>query len=95
MITCPACSADIDFDEEDLDEGDLFDCTECGANLRVASLKPLELVTVKDGGAFDDEDEEDDFDDDEDEDEDEDDDDKEDDYEDELEEEEDEEDDWN
>ena len=93
MITCPACSADVDVEEEDLDEGDLFDCTECGANLRVASLKPLELVAVKDDAAFED-DEEDDFDDDE-EDEDEEEDEKDDDYEDELEEEEDEEDDWN
>jgi alpha-aminoadipate carrier protein LysW len=94
MITCPACAADIDFDEEDLDEGDLFDCTECGVNLRVASLKPLELVVVKDGATSED-DEEDDFDDDEDDDEDEEEEEKEDDYEDELEEEEDEEDDWN
>lgn len=94
MITCPACAADIDVEEEDLDEGDLFDCTECGANLRVASLKPLELVAVKDGGTFEDEEDEDDFDDDEDEEEEEED-EKDDDYEDELEEEEDEEDDWN
>lgn len=93
MITCPACAADIDFDEEDLDEGDLFDCTECGANLRVASLKPLELEAVKDDAAA--ADEEDDFDDEDDDDEDDEDEEKEDDYEDELEEEEDEEEEWN
>lgn len=92
MITCPACAADIDVEEEDLDEGDLFDCTECGANLRVASLKPLELVAVKDDAAFPD-DEEEDFDEEEEEEEEEE--EKDDDYEDELEEEEDEEDDWN
>lgn len=94
MITCPACSADVDVEEEDLDEGDLFDCTECGANLRVASLKPLELVAVKDDAAFEDDEEDDEFDED-DEDEDEEEDEKDDDYEDELEEEEEEEDDWN
>jgi alpha-aminoadipate carrier protein LysW len=93
MITCPACGADIDIEEEDLDEGDLFDCTECGASLKVASLKPLELIAVKDNDSFDEDDEDDDFDE-EDEDEDEDEDDE--DYEDELEEEDDEEeDDWN
>lgn len=92
MITCPACAADIDVEEEDLDEGDLFDCTECGANLRVASLKPLELVAVKDDAAFPD-DEGEDFDEEEEEEEEEE--EKDDDYEDELEEEEDEEDDWN
>ena len=97
MITCPACNADFDVDEEDLDEGDLFDCTECGVNLRVASLTPLDLVAVKDDVAST-EDEEDDFDDDEEEDEDEEEEDekeKEDDFEEELEEEEDKEDDWN
>ncbi len=92
MITCPACAVDIDFDEEDLDEGDLFDCTECGVNLRVSSLKPLELLAVKDDAAAA-EDEEEDFDDEDEEEEDEE--EKEDDFEDELEEEEDEEDDWN
>ncbi len=91
MITCPACGGDVDVEEEDLDEGDLFDCTECGANLRVASLKPLELVALSDGEDFEDEDE-DDFDEDEEEEEEEDD---EDDFEDELEEEEDEEEEWN
>ncbi len=94
MITCPACAVDIDFDEEDLDEGDLFDCTECGANLRVLSLKPLEMVVVKDDAAAADEDE-DEFDEDEDEDEEEDEDDEKDENEDELEEEEDEEEEWN
>ena len=93
MITCPACAVDIDVEEEDLDEGDLFDCTECGANLRVSGLKPLELVAVKDDAAFADDEEDEDFDD-EDEDEEEED-EKEDDYEDELEEEEDEEEEWN
>ncbi len=92
MITCPACGADIDIEEEDLDEGDLFDCTECGANLKVASLKPLELVALKDNEDFDEDDEDDDFDD---EDEDEEEEEEDDDYEDELEEEEDEDDDWN
>jgi hypothetical protein len=80
----------MDVEEEDLDEGDLFDCTECGANLRVASLKPLELVALSDGDDFEDEDE-DDFDEDEEEEEEE----EEDDFEDELEEEEDEEEEWN
>ena len=94
MITCPACAVDIDVDEEDLDEGDLFDCTECGVNLRVASLKPLEITAVKDDTAAS-EDEEDEFDEDDEEDEEEEEEEKEDDYEDELEEEEDEEDDWN
>lgn len=88
MITCPNCKNDIDVDEEELDEGDIFDCSECGSSLRVASVGPLELE-VSDEPAF--EDEDDDFDDEEEEEEE----DDEDDFEDELEEEEEEEEDWN
>jgi len=67
MVNCPLCDAVIDVDEEELDEGDSLICEECGANLNVSGVSPLELVP--DG--VDDEDE-DDLDDDLDEDEDED-----------------------
>jgi alpha-aminoadipate/glutamate carrier protein LysW len=43
MITCPKCDALIDVEEEDLDEGDLLSCDECGASLTVSSLNPVEL----------------------------------------------------
>jgi lysine biosynthesis protein LysW len=36
----------MDVDEEDLDEGDALACEECGANLSVASLDPLELESL-------------------------------------------------
>ena len=67
MVNCPLCDAVIDVDEEELDEGDSLICEECGANLNVSGVSPLELVP--DG--VDEEDEED-LDDDLDEDEDED-----------------------
>jgi alpha-aminoadipate carrier protein LysW len=75
MVNCPLCDAVIDVDEEELDEGDSLVCEECGANLNVSGVSPLELVS----DAADDEDDldeddldEDDDDDDEDEEEDED-----------------------
>lgn len=83
MVTCPLCAADIDVDEDELDEGDVFNCDECAGAIRVVSTGPLEMTGDSDS-ALDPEDE--DF---EDEDEEE-----EDDDEAELEEEEDEEDDW-
>ena len=43
MITCPLCDADIDVDEEDLDEGDELTCDECGSLLSVTGVDPLEL----------------------------------------------------
>jgi lysine biosynthesis protein LysW len=70
MVNCPSCDAVMDVDEEDLDEGDAVSCDECGANLSVASLDPLELESL-DEEEEDEEDEDSDFDEDEDEEEDE------------------------
>lgn len=47
-IPCPVCDAAIDVDEDELDEGDSVTCDECGADLRVASLDPLELESQDD-----------------------------------------------
>lgn len=66
MVNCPTCDAVMDVDEEDLDEGDALTCEECGANLSVSSLDPLELESLddeeededEDGDSDDDEDEE-------------------------------------
>ncbi len=72
MVNCPNCDAVIDVDEEELDEGDTLTCEECGADLSVTGLSPLELETQEDEDAEDEEEEEDfDYDEDEDEDEDE------------------------
>jgi lysine biosynthesis protein LysW len=67
MVNCPKCDAVIDVDEEELDEGDALTCEECGANLNVSGVSPLELSPDDDDD--DDEDlEDDDLDDDEDDD---------------------------
>jgi alpha-aminoadipate carrier protein LysW len=58
MVNCPMCDAVIDVDEEELDEGDSLICEECGANLSVSGVSPLELSAEDD-----DEDEDEDFDD--------------------------------
>jgi alpha-aminoadipate carrier protein LysW len=47
MVTCPECDSQIDVEQEDLDEGDLIACEECGAELRVLGLNPLELESVE------------------------------------------------
>ncbi|MDX2180269.1 MAG: hypothetical protein SFV18_11810 [Bryobacteraceae bacterium] len=72
MVICVACNADLDFEEDELDEGDEFTCDECGANLRVIGVNPVELEPVDSavaGGEEDDD--EDDLDDDEEDEEDE------------------------
>jgi len=69
MVNCPKCNAAIDVDEDELDEGDTLTCEECGANLAVESLNPLELASADE--AEEEEEEEEDFDYDEEDDEDE------------------------
>jgi alpha-aminoadipate carrier protein LysW len=68
MVNCPLCDAVIDVDEEELDEGDALICEECGANLAVSGVSPLELKSEKEEDDDDDlDDDDDDFDDDDDE----------------------------
>lgn len=48
MATCPECDAEIEVDEFDVDKGDLISCAECGTNLEVTSVSPLELEASDD-----------------------------------------------
>lgn len=46
MATCPECDAELEIEDDDLDEmevGDPWDCEACGSHLRVASLDPLDF----------------------------------------------------
>jgi DNA-directed RNA polymerase subunit M/transcription elongation factor TFIIS len=57
MATCPECDAEIEIDQDDLEEmevGDPWNCDACGSSLRVANLTPLEF----DGDDDDDDDDE-------------------------------------
>ena len=57
MATCPECDAEIEVDEFEVDEGDSLSCDECGSNLKVVSLSPLEFSLTSDEDDEDDEDE--------------------------------------
>jgi alpha-aminoadipate/glutamate carrier protein LysW len=43
MAVCPDCDADIEMDEYDVDKGQVISCPECGIDLEVVGLAPLEL----------------------------------------------------
>jgi lysine biosynthesis protein LysW len=58
MVNCPLCDAVMDVEEEELDEGDKFNCDECGAEVAVVGTDPLEIAPSAD--AEDEEDEDDD-----------------------------------
>jgi alpha-aminoadipate carrier protein LysW len=60
MAICPACEAEIEVDEFDVDKGDQLSCPECGETLEVTNLSPVELDLLSD----EDEDEDEDYDDD-------------------------------
>ena len=46
MAKCPECDSRLDLDEEELDEGEIITCEECGSELRVMGLDPLELESA-------------------------------------------------
>ena len=48
MSCCPACDAEIDVDEFDVDRDDELSCPECGTNLVVASVAPVALAPSSD-----------------------------------------------
>ena len=48
MVLCPDCETDMDFEEDEVDEGETVSCTECGAEFEVVSTSPLELSKVSD-----------------------------------------------
>jgi alpha-aminoadipate carrier protein LysW len=47
MVVCPLCDSELELNEDDLDEGDDITCEECGADLRVVGIDPLELELVE------------------------------------------------
>jgi alpha-aminoadipate/glutamate carrier protein LysW len=55
MATCPEWDAGIEVDEFDVDRDDQLSCAECGSNLEVIRLFPLELDLATDDDADDDE----------------------------------------
>lgn len=48
MACCPACGAEIDVDEFDVDRGDELSCPECGSNLVVTRIAPVALEFAPD-----------------------------------------------
>lgn len=47
MACCPECEAEIDLEDE-IEEGRMLDCPECGAQLEVVNTNPVELDVVLD-----------------------------------------------
>jgi alpha-aminoadipate/glutamate carrier protein LysW len=50
MPVCPECESALDFDEDELEEGDVVICDECGTEFEVVATDPLELSKVDEEG---------------------------------------------
>jgi len=55
--TCPECDADVHVDT-DADKGDVVSCDDCGIQLEVVGLDPVELDIMEEEDLDDDEEEE-------------------------------------
>jgi len=50
MPTCPECENNLDIDQDEVEEGDVVSCEECGTEYEVVGVEPLELSRVGDEG---------------------------------------------
>lgn len=57
-VVCPECENTLDIDPDEVEEGEVVECDECGTDLEIVSVDPIEVAPVEDEG-YDDEDEED------------------------------------
>ena len=43
MVLCPECETDLDIEEDEVDEGEIVSCSECGTDFEVVTVNPIEL----------------------------------------------------
>jgi alpha-aminoadipate/glutamate carrier protein LysW len=56
MPTCPECENDLDIELDEIEEGDVVACEECGTEYEIVGVDPLELTRVGDNPEEEDED---------------------------------------
>jgi alpha-aminoadipate/glutamate carrier protein LysW len=47
MPICPECETALDIDEDEVDEGDVVVCDECGTEYEIVTTDPLEITRVE------------------------------------------------
>jgi alpha-aminoadipate carrier protein LysW len=55
-VVCPECDNPVDIDVDDVEAGEVVTCDECGTDLEIVSVDPLELAAVDEEGYDDEED---------------------------------------
>ena len=46
MPNCPECENGLDIEMDEVEEGDVITCEECGTEYEVVGVEPLELARV-------------------------------------------------
>jgi alpha-aminoadipate carrier protein LysW len=46
MPSCPECENDLGIELDEVEEGDVVTCDECGSEYEVVGVEPLELARV-------------------------------------------------
>ena len=46
MPSCPECDSELDIELDEVEEGDVITCNECGTEYEVVGVEPLELAPV-------------------------------------------------
>ena len=46
MASCPECTATIEIEDDEVEEGQILECPECDARLEVVNTHPLELDVI-------------------------------------------------
>lgn len=46
MPSCPECESELDIELDEVEEGDVVACEECGTEFEVVGVEPLELTRV-------------------------------------------------
>jgi alpha-aminoadipate/glutamate carrier protein LysW len=54
-VVCPECDNPIDVDADEVEEGETVQCDECGVDLEIVSVDPVEVAVIDEAG-YDDED---------------------------------------
>ena len=49
MPGCPECENELDIEVDEVEEGDVVVCDECGSEFEVVGVEPLELARVEEG----------------------------------------------
>jgi alpha-aminoadipate carrier protein LysW len=49
MPGCPECESELDIEVDEVEEGDVITCEECGTEFEVVGVEPLELARVEEG----------------------------------------------